>query len=163
MQSGECKAGFGGLIMPEHVKKLFEENGLDMLKFQYQQVQQEQRHQLPPLHFAQRVDTASILPPSSGIIPTPPMRLLPLHLQPTAELPPPKKTKEERPVHVFKGMSAGMIKDLYKQDIIEVLRYLNKPSSTKSKGDLEAVLARALEEKEGEFDYEFTYLRSVNK
>jgi hypothetical protein len=142
--SGDCTAGYGGLIMVEHAKKLFEANGHNMLQFQHQQVQQEQPalHQpvIPPPHSAQRVNNlASIVPPATRlkpqtIIPPRPTMLLPLyHPRPTEPLPLPKMTKEERPVRVFKGMAAGLIKALHKQDIIEALKVLNKPSSNMSK------------------------------
>jgi hypothetical protein len=149
LASGENSAGYGGLIMVKHVKKLFDENGINMLKYQYQQMlQQEQTHQQPVI---------SLGTTGAGSVPT----MGTNHPQPTAKPPARKKTQEERPVHAFKGMATDSINELHKQDIIEVLRWRNKPSSNRSKEELEAVLAGALDEKANGFDLKFTYSRTV--
>jgi shikimate kinase len=58
MSSGESSGGFGGLIVTEHVKKLLQENGIDMLKLQFEELQQQTHGQpvIPPLHSAQCVN-----------------------------------------------------------------------------------------------------------
>jgi hypothetical protein len=79
--------------MAEHVKKSLQENGIDMLKLQFKELQQQTHWQpvIPPLHSAQRVNCSAstrwnpqTVHPASRITPTPPM-LLPLRPRPEGD------------------------------------------------------------------------------
>jgi hypothetical protein len=105
--SGE-PAGYGGLIRAQHAKKLLFQAGSSILESRFQSQ--------PPL-----LASATMPPP-----------LPPLHPQPTAEPPPQKKQKQERQVHVYKGMPTALIKEMQHEDIRQALLKLNKPSSRKT-------------------------------
>jgi hypothetical protein len=68
---------------------------------------------------------------------------------------------EERQIRVFKGILAGSIQEMMKEDIVQALRLLKKPSSNKSEGGLADVLAGALEEQADGFELKFTYSCTV--
>jgi hypothetical protein len=139
-------AGFGGLMRAQHAKELFLAGGRGVLQGQF--LMQPPAQQLP---YRRHVMPTIPVPSSHSqwLAPIP---------QRTATPTPTKRTKKEKQVHVFKGMSTALSQALTKEDICRVLLQLNKPSSNKRKGDLLVVMARALEEQTDGFVLNFTYI-----
>jgi hypothetical protein len=175
----EHSAGYGGRMRPEHVKKILQAAGRDILESQFQLSQLQARQQtlqrsMPPSRYAQPVNPsvfASICPAPTPL-PAPPRfaqqmdpssrsaarapNLPPLPPQPTAKPPTPKRVKVERRIRVVKGMSTASIEALNHEDIRQALLKLNRSSSNKRKRTLEVRLAKALTEQSDGFEMTFT-------
>jgi hypothetical protein len=172
----EHSGGYGGRMSPQHVKKILQATGNDILEaqFQFSQLQARQRtlqRSMPPSRYARPVNPSvfASLCPAPTPLPAPPMypssRFAPRvptlppppsQPKPTAKPPPPKRMKQERRIRVVKGMTTASIEALNHEDIRQALLKLNRSSSNKRKKTLEVRLAKALKEQSDGFEMTFT-------